>query len=135
MTTLLCMSLSSLQPAWEQFAQDGQLAIDLFRRDQHLVIRAAVAGVQSEDLSVTVQDGLVTIRGERRAEASIDRDDWFHQECFWGSFSRSIILPEDVDERGIEASIKQGLLEIRLPILPSKQKIVIRSLDDDASSL
>lgn len=130
------MSFSpSASPTWEQLAQDGQLAIDLFRRDQHLVIRAAVAGVQPEDLSVTVQDGLVTIRGERRTETSIDRDDWFHQECFWGSFSRSIILPEDVDERGIEASIKQGLLEIRLPILPSKQKIVIRSLDDDASSL
>ncbi len=127
-------SVPFVQTPWERFAQEGQLAIDLFRRGNTLVIRAAVAGVQPEDLSVNVQDDMLTIRGERRHEETIDREDWFHQECFWGSFSRSIILPEDIDDRGIEASLKQGLLEIRLPILPTKQKIVIRSLDDDARS-
>lgn len=119
---------------WSELAQDGQLAIDLFRRDGFFVVRAAVAGVSPEAISISVHDDLLTIRGERRHEETIDKDDWFHQECFWGAFSRSVILPDDVDENKVDASVKNGLLEIRLPILPSKRKIVIRSLDDDRAS-
>lgn len=98
------------------------------------MIRAAVAGVAPEDLSISVHNDLLTIRGERTHEETIDKEDWFHKECYWGSFSRSILLPEDVDETRVEATMKHGILEIQLPTQASNRKIVIRSLDDDEGS-
>jgi HSP20 family protein len=124
---------SSLQD-WLSTPSEGQLAVDLFRRGSSLVIRAAVAGVDPEDLSISVHNDLLTIRGERTHQETIDKEDWFHKECYWGSFSRSILLPEDVDETRVEATMKHGILEIQLPIQASNRKIVIRTLDDDEGS-
>lgn len=118
---------------WLVAPSEGQLAIDLFRRGQVLVIRAAVAGIEPDDLSISVHNDLLTIRGERAHEEVIDKEDWFHQECYWGAFSRSVLLPEDVDEHGIEASMKNGILEIRLPIKAARKKIVVRPLDQEES--
>ena len=126
-------SVPSLQD-WLGAPSEGQLAVDLFRRGQSLVIRAAVAGVDPDELSISVHNDLLTIRGERTHQETIDKDDWFHRECYWGAFSRSILLPEDVDEKGVEATMKHGILEIRLPIKASNRKIVVRPLDDDEGS-
>jgi HSP20 family protein len=121
---------SSLSPDWLATTEEGQLAVDLFRRGSTLVIRAALAGIEPDELSISVHDDLLTIRGERRQQEDIDHDDWFLRECYWGSFSRSVLLPEDVDEHGIEATMKQGILEIRLPIRSHERKIVVRPIDE-----
>lgn len=119
---------------WLTPTEEGQLAVDLFRRGNKLVIRAAVAGVRPDEIDISVHNDMLTIRGERKHEETIHKEDWFHRECYWGSFSRSILLPEDVDERGVEATVKHGILEITLPITATNRKIIIRALDEDASS-
>lgn len=125
------MSVPSSVPSdWLAEAPEGQLAVDLFRRNGALIIRAALAGIESADLSVSVHDDLLTIRGERHQKDEINHDDWFLRECYWGSFSRSILLPEDVDEERIEATIKNGILEIQLPINTQDRKIVVRPIDE-----
>ena len=121
---------SPVPAEWLEGQEEGQLAVDLFRRGSHLVIRGALAGVEPEDLSVTIHDDLLTIRGHRHHQEDINHDDWFLRECYWGSFSRSILLPEDVNEQGIEATIKNGILEVRLPIQSHDRKIVVRPIDE-----
>ncbi len=118
---------------WLAHPDEGQLAVDVFRRGSTLVIRSIIAGVEPDALQISVHDDLLTIRGERHHEERIDREDQFLQECYWGAFSRSVLLPEDVDETQTEATLKNGVLEIRLPIRPHGRKIVVRALDEDAS--
>ncbi len=129
------MSLAMPSPSsdWLQNSDEGQLSVDVFRRGSTLVIRSAVAGIEPDDLAISIHDDLLTIRGTRRHHEELDEQDWFVRECYWGSFSRSVLLPEDVDENGIEATIKNGILEIRLPIRAQDRKIVIRSLDQDVA--
>ena len=124
--------MSSPSSEWLTPIEEGQLAVDVFRRGAHLVVRAAVAGVHPDEIDISVHHDLLTIRGERTHEETIQREDWFHQECYWGSFSRSILLPEDVDETRIEANIRHGILEIQLPIRSSAHKIVVRTLEADS---
>lgn len=119
---------------WLTPADEGQLAVDVFRRGSTLVIRSIIAGVDPDALQISVNDDLLTIRGERRHEERIDREDQFLQECYWGAFSRSVLLPEDVDETQTEATLKNGVLEIRLPIRPHGRKIVVRALDEESPS-
>ena len=128
--------MSSSAPSlheWFGAPSEGQLAVDLFRRGSFLVIRAAIAGVDPNALAISVHNDLLTIRGERTHQEAIEKEDWFHQECYWGAFSRSILLPEDVDEHAIEATMKHGILEIRLPIKASHKKIVVRPLDEETA--
>lgn len=129
------MSTAILSPStdWLQNADEGQLSVDVFRRGSTLVIRSAVAGIEPDDISVSIHDDLLTIRGKRQQTEELDEEDWFLRECYWGSFSRSVLLPEDVDENNIEATMKNGILEIRLPIRAQDRKIVIRSLDQEPS--
>lgn len=95
--------------------QEGQLTVDVFQDDQNIIIQSTVAGVSPDDLDVSITNDMVTIRGERRRTYTIDPDDYFYQECYWGTFSRSIILPVEIDADRAEAKIKNGILTIRIP--------------------
>lgn len=95
--------------------QEGQLTVDVFQDDQNIIIQSTVAGVSPDDLDVSITNDMVTIRGERRRTYQIDPDDYFYQECYWGTFSRSIILPVEIDADRAEAKIKNGILTIRIP--------------------
>lgn len=95
--------------------QEGQLTVDVFQDDQNMIIQSTIAGVSPEDLDVSITNDMVTIRGERRRAYSVDQDDYFYQECYWGTFSRSIILPVEIDADRAEAKIKNGVLTIRIP--------------------
>lgn len=95
--------------------QEGQLTVDVFQDDQSIIIQSTVAGVSPEDLDVSITNDMVTVRGERRRMHKIDPDDYFYQECYWGTFSRSIILPVEIDADRAEAKIKNGILTIRIP--------------------
>ncbi|OGY87324.1 MAG: hypothetical protein A2233_01320 [Candidatus Kerfeldbacteria bacterium RIFOXYA2_FULL_38_24] len=95
---------------------DGQLAVDVFQTEKEIVIVSAVAGVRSEDLDVSMNGDMLTIRGVRRNKLDeVSNDDYFMRECFWGGFSRSIILPADIVHDSIKASLENGVLTIRLP--------------------
>lgn len=95
--------------------QEGQLTVDVFQDDTNIVIQSTIAGVAPEDLDVSITNDMVTIRGERRRMYDLDPQDYFYQECYWGTFSRSIILPVEIDADRAEAKIKNGILTIRIP--------------------
>lgn len=96
-------------------SEEGQLSVDVFQTADHIVVVAPVAGVGSSDLSITVTDEVLTIKGRRRFHFKVEPADYFTQECFWGNFSRSIILPESVDTGKVTASFKNGILTMRIP--------------------
>lgn len=95
--------------------QEGQLTVDVFQDDQNIVIQSTIAGVSPDDLDVSITNDMVTIRGERRRMYNVDAQDYFYQECYWGPFSRSIILPVEIDADRAEAKIRNGVLTIRIP--------------------
>ena len=95
--------------------QEGQLTIDVYQTDMDIVIKSTIAGVKPEDLDIQINNDMVTIRGERRKEDEIRDEDYYYQECYWGAFSRSIILPVDVEANKSEAIMKNGILTIKLP--------------------
>lgn len=98
-----------------QEAEDGQLAIDVYQDNDYVIIKSIVGGVRPEDLDVSVTSDMVTIKGSREKSEEIAEDNYYYQECFWGSFSRSVILPCDIKTDQVEALMKNGILTIRLP--------------------
>lgn len=95
--------------------EEGQLAVDVFQTSEEIVVVAPVAGVKPSDLAINITDEVLTIKGARNFQFKAASNDYFTQECFWGSFSRSIILPESVDASNVSASFKNGILTVRIP--------------------
>lgn len=100
---------------------EGQLTIDVFQTPEEIVVESPIAGVKPEDLDINITNESVTIKGRRERERRIKEEDYFYQECYWGRFSRSVILPQEVDAEQSEAVIKNGVLTIHLPKI-SRQK-------------
>lgn len=96
---------------------EGQLTIDVYQTSHYVVIESTIAGVKPEDLDIDISSDQVTIKGSREKEEKIRDDDYIYQECYWGRFSRSVILPQEVDPDSAEASLKNGILTIKLPKL------------------
>ncbi len=94
---------------------EGQLNIDMYQTKDNVVIKSTIAGVRPEDIDITVANDMVTIKGARRKEENISQDDYFYQECYWGNFSRSVIIPVDIDSETIEADLKDGILTVIIP--------------------
>ncbi len=94
---------------------EGQLNIDVYQTKDNVIIKSTIAGVTPEDLDITIANDMVTIKGERKREEKIAQEDYFYQECYWGGFSRSVILPVDIDSEGVDADLKDGILTIILP--------------------
>jgi HSP20 family protein len=96
-------------------AYEGQLAIDVYQTEDEVVVKTPIAGVRAEDLDISVTDDVLTIKGERKQDEKIEDDSYLVQECYWGSFSRSYILPVAVDAENASASIKDGVLQVKIP--------------------
>ena len=94
---------------------EGQLTIDVYQTDNEIVIKSTIAGVKPEDLDVSINNDMVTIKGERKNEEVVNAENYYYQECYWGGFSRSVVLPVDIISEKSEASLKNGILTIRLP--------------------
>lgn len=94
---------------------EGQLTIDVYQTDNDIVIKSTIAGVKPEDLDVSINNDMITVRGERKQDEQISNENYYYQECYWGSFSRSVILPVDIVPDKVEASMKNGILTIRMP--------------------
>jgi HSP20 family protein len=90
-------------------------AIDLVEAEDHLVLKADLPGLGEEDVSIEVQDGTLTIAGERKAEHEERERGWYRVERSFGSFSRSLTLPDGVDADAISAAFDRGVLEVRIP--------------------
>ena len=99
----------------EEEEAEGELPIDMYQTDDSIVIRALVAGVKPSDLDIAITRDMVTIKGLRDEMQEVPDDKYFHRELFWGSFSRTILLPDEILIDEAEAQEKHGLLEITLP--------------------
>ncbi|NTW14589.1 MAG: Hsp20/alpha crystallin family protein [Candidatus Moranbacteria bacterium] len=114
-------SAPSYQPAPPQAVTvpesdgEGQLTIDVYQTENEIVIKSTIAGVKPEDLDVTINNDMVTVKGERKNEEVVEHGNYYYQECYWGGFSRSVLLPVDVIPEKADASLKNGILTIRLP--------------------
>jgi HSP20 family protein len=100
---------------YQQEDGEGQLTIDVYQTENDIVIKSTIAGVKPEDLDVSINNDMITIRGERKQDEEVSHEHYYYQECYWGGFSRSVILPVDVLAEKVEASMKNGILTIRLP--------------------
>jgi len=99
---------------YEEPETEGQLAIDVYQTDKKVVIKSTIAGVKPEDLKIALHHDLLTIHGARATNQEIKEEDYLYRECYWGSFSRSIILPAEVDNKRVEAELENGVLTITL---------------------
>lgn len=103
------------EPAGEEPTEEGQLTVDIYDDGSHIVIQSSMAGVKPEDIDISLQEETLTIRGRRERHKEVSEGNFYYRELYWGSFSRAIILPEEVDFAKADAALKNGLLSIRLP--------------------
>jgi len=106
--------------------QEGQLAVDVIETPDQIIIRSAIAGVKPEDLDVHVTNDLVTIRGERKDIQEYQQSTVHFQECFWGIFSRSIVLPTHVKADEADAVVKNGVLTLTIPKAHGEMRVPVR---------
>lgn len=108
---------SAISQRDEEWVNDyeGALNIDMYQTKDNVIIKSTIAGVRPDDIDITVANDMVTIKGSRSREEKIHQDDYFYQECYWGSFSRSVIVPVDIDSENIEADLKDGILTVIVP--------------------
>jgi HSP20 family protein len=112
----------------EEPESDGQLAIDVYENDDSFVIQSTIAGIKAEDLDISIENDLVTIRGSRENRYKEENGKYYYQECYWGAFSRQVILPEEVDDQKAEALMKDGVLTLKIPKAKkiTKRKISVK---------
>ncbi|MFH2136016.1 MAG: Hsp20/alpha crystallin family protein [Patescibacteria group bacterium] len=119
-------SANSETNEWLTKNYEGQLSVDVYHTDKEIVIRSTMAGVRPEDLNILVNNDLLTIRGKREEDADIRSSDFLYRECYWGGFSRTIVLPQNVKADKIKATLKNGLLTIVLPKAISDAQIKVK---------
>jgi len=93
---------------------EGELAIDLYSTPSSFIVESTIAGVNPEDIDISITPESITIKGSRVKEEKIKTENYIHQECYWGRFSRSIVLPQEIDPDKVQANIKNGILKITL---------------------
>ena len=116
------------KPARQSFAlqnlggPEGQLTVDVYQTNEEIVIQSAIAGVEPEDLDISIENDVVTIKGNRERLFEKEKKNYFYQECYWGRFLREIILPAEVDSSKATATMKKGVLTIRIPKIDKEDK-------------
>ncbi|MSR73132.1 Hsp20/alpha crystallin family protein [Candidatus Parcubacteria bacterium] len=111
---------------WSVEDAEGELTVDVYQTPTDIYIKTMVAGVRPEDLDISITRDMVVIKGKRESERLIRDEDYFHQELYWGSFSRTIMLPQEVSIDESEAVEKHGLLVIKLPKLDKTKQTKLR---------
>lgn len=105
---------------------DGELSVDVYETPTNIIVKAIIAGVKKEDLDISLSRDMVSIRGTRVSESNIDDGDYFHKELYWGSFARTILLPQEIDIEKAEAFEDKGLLTLKLPKIDKGRQAKIR---------
>ena len=105
---------------------EGQLSIDVYQTPTAIIVKSTSAGVKPEDIDIAINNDMLTIRGKRSMEESIEEDNYLYRECYWGAFSRSIILPVEIKANKIDAFIENGVLTVKLPKAKTSKEISIK---------
>ena len=106
--------------------QEGELTIDVYQTAHDIVVQSMIAGVSPDNLSITITRDLITIKGKREKPRGVNEDDYFIRELYWGSFSRTISLPQEVEADEAEAMEKHGLLIIKMPKIDRGKQTVLK---------
>ena len=108
----------------------GELAVDVYQTPEAIVVKAFIAGVQPTSIDISLTREMLTISGERSDEREVEEDNYFQRELYWGSFSRTVILPQEINVDESEALNKNGLLTIRMPKIDKHRqaKLKIKSV-------
>ncbi len=104
------------------FSSGGELVVDVFETHADFVVLAAIAGVQIKDLDISIEKDMMVIKGERQDPHEHPSKKYFYQECYWGPFSRKIVLPENINTEAADAQMDKGMLTIKIPKLNSETK-------------
>lgn len=110
---------------WEE-EEEAQLTVDLYQTQTDIIVQTMIAGVMPENLSIIITRDMITIKGKREENRSINSENYFVQELYWGAFSRIISLPEEIDPEESEAVEKHGLLIIKLPKVNKEKKTQLK---------
>ena len=123
------ISTRSGDEPWGGSEPEGELAVDVYQTPDAIVVKALVAGVQPTSIDIALTREMLTISGTREDEREVEEDNYFQRELYWGSFPRTILLPEEIDVDLAEATEKHGILMIRLPKINKKRqtKLKVRS--------
>ncbi|MBU4257312.1 Hsp20/alpha crystallin family protein [Patescibacteria group bacterium] len=106
--------------------EEGQLSIDVYQTDKDIIVKSTIAGVKPEDIDISLNNDMLTIRGKRQMLEEVDEDDYLYRECYWGAFSRSIILPVEIRADKIEAVLENGVLTVVLPKAKTAKRTEIK---------
>lgn len=117
------------EAAWNGEEPAGELAVDVYQTPEAIVVKALIAGVHPGSVDISLSREMLTISGTREDEREVDEEHYYQRELYWGSFSRTILLPEEVDVDLAEASERHGILMIRLPKINKRKqtKLKVRS--------
>jgi HSP20 family protein len=110
----------------EEELPEGQLLVDVYQNDKQIIVKSTMAGVSPENLFVSINRDILTIKGKRNRDSFIENSECLLKECYWGSFSRSIILPDEVDDEKIDASLENGVLTLTLKKINESQNIKVK---------
>ena len=110
----------------EEDYEEGQLSIDVYQTPKDIVVKSTIAGVKPDDIDISINNDMLTIRGKRELTDNVKDENYLYRECYWGSFSRSIILPVEIEPDKIEACLENGVLTIILPKAKSAKEIMIK---------
>lgn len=105
---------------------EGQLSIDVFQSPENIIVKSTIAGVKPGDIDISINNDMLTIRGRREIQERISEENYLIKECYWGGFSRSIILPVEVEVEKVEASLDNGVLTVILPKAKSAKQFSIK---------
>lgn len=118
--------LAKAKSSWLKSDEEGELTVDVYQTPDDIIIQTTVAGVRPDELDVSITQEMITIKGRRQRAHEVSDKDFFNKELYWGSFSRSILLPQEVDADEAQATFKNGLLTIRLPKLDTARTQKLR---------
>jgi len=108
------------------FDQDGELVVDVFETEADFVVSTAIAGVQIKDLDISLEKDMMIIKGSRCDPHESHDKKYFYQECYWGPFSRKVVLPENIDIDKADAQMDKGILTVKIPKREAKEKVGVK---------
>jgi len=121
----------SKEAPWPEETEEGKLSVDVVQVDDSIIVIAPVAGAVSEKVEVFIHNDLLTIKGARSIPLDITKEiDYYYQECFWGKFSRTIVLPVEVKGDLAQAEYKNGVLRIMIPKRKIDAKVPIKIVEE-----
>lgn len=115
-----------IKSEWGEDESEGELTVDVYQTPEEIIIKAMVSGMDPNELDISIGRDTVTIKGKREGVREVGDDDYFCRELYWGSFARTIALPQEIEVEEAEATQKHGLLTIRLPKIDKRRQAKLR---------